>query len=226
MIGPILSGIARAKFDTAHYAMTWDGNSISDGQISDLVTQTASLAPISNQITISNFAVNGKSIQWLIDNLVSRGVHNSYVAGKKNFLMLWEGTNSIFNDGRTGLQAASDYVGYINAVKAVHPGWSIILGTCIPRGDFLGTYWTVTTGEAELQALNAYLRANYRSMGADALVEMRRSGGPFDFTDSSNGANFPQPFWQDRTHPGNGAGNGKSVLAGYTDDVFKRLPAR
>jgi hypothetical protein len=103
MTGLLLRGAPRAKFDAAHYAMSWDGNSISDPIYSDLVPQTRALAPISNQIAISNFAESGKSIQYMIAHHVTL-MNAAYVNGKINHGFIFELTNNIFNDGRTGLQ--------------------------------------------------------------------------------------------------------------------------
>lgn len=221
MIGPILGGYKRASFAPALYAMTWDGNSISDASISDLVPQIAALAPISNQIVISNKAINGQSVQQMIANHAD--VDAAYVSGKINFLGIFEITNNVYNDGRTGLQTCDDLTAYIAAVKAVHPGWRPILMTGIPRGSLFGSTWDVVTGEEQMQIANAYIRANWRAMGAVAYVEARRAGGPFDFTDCADGANFPSSLWTDRTHPNSA---GKAYLAQYIADVLKRLPAR
>jgi lysophospholipase L1-like esterase len=95
--------------------------------------------------------------------------------------------------------------------------------TGLPRGSLFGSTWNAVTGEEQMQIANAYIRANYRAMGAVALVEARRAGGPFDFTDCTNLANFPSSLWTDPTHPNSA---GKAILAQYIADVFKRLPAR
>ncbi len=231
MIGPILGGVPRAKFDAAHYALTISGNSISDAVVSDLWLQVRALAPISGQLTLHNCAINGKSIQYLAAN--PGPVDSSYENGKINFLFIFELTNNIHNDGRTGVQTISDLKNYITArqayVAANRPGqkpWRVIVMTGLPRGDFLGQYFTAQQGEVEMQYCNNYIRQNFRDLGAVAYVEARRPGGPFDFTDVTNAANFPASLWTDRTHPSNGAGGGKSILAGYIADVLKRLPAR
>lgn len=219
-MGPILGGAPRAKFDAAGYAMTVDGNSISAGDVSDLIPQLNALAPISGKFTITNRAVNGQSVQQMIAG--AGDVDASFVVGKINYLIVFEVTNNIFNDGRTGLQTCADLETYIAGRLALHP-WRVILMTALPRGDFLGGTYTATTGEVQLQAANSYIRQNWRAMRAVALVEARRPGGPFDFTDSTTAANFPSSLWSDRTHPNSA---GKAILAGYIADVLKRLPAR
>lgn len=223
-MGPILGGYKKASFTAAAYAMTGDGNSIMASSLSDMLPQLAALPPISGQLAITNCGISGQTVIDMTTN--ASDVDAAFVAGRINYLLVWEITNNIFNIGRTGLQTCADLTSYIAARLAVHP-WRVILMTAIPRGGYLGSTWNAVTGEQQLQAANTYIRANWRAMGAIALVEARRTGGPFDFTDSTTSANFPTPFWNnDLTHPGNGAGNGKSVLAGYIADVLKRLPAR
>lgn len=219
-MGPILGGFKKASFAAADYAMTSDGNSIMAVGISAIIAQLQALAPVSNQITISNFAISGQTVIGMTN--AASDVDNSFVVGKINYLLVWEISNNVFNIGRSGLQTCSDLVTYIAARKALHP-WRVILMTAIPRGDFFNGFYTAVDGEVELQAANNYIRANWRDMGAVAMVEARRAGGPFDFNDSTNAANFPSSLWGDRTHP-NSAGT--AILAQYIADVLKRLPAR
>lgn len=208
------------KFSSGTLAMTVSGNSISDAAVSDLIPQLQALPPISSQITIANAAVNGYSIQQLAAS--PGAVDGSYVAGKTNILLIFEITNNIFNDSRTGLQTISDLQSYINARIALHP-WVVVLQTALPRGDHFGATYSAVNGEVELQVVNNYIRQNYKTMGAKAYIESRRSGGPFDFTDATNSVNFPALLWTDKTHPNTA---GKAILAQYMVDVLKRLPTR
>lgn len=225
----IPTGIARTIYDPSRTAITYDGNSIIDPTLpGDLVLQLAAMPPINNALVISNLGKSGQTIRQMITT--RSDVLAAFVPGRRNILIAFEITNSIFNGAsRTGLQAIDDLAEYIGAVQAdvaaAYPGqkWTVIVQTAIPRGDYLGAVYTAVTGEVQLQAANNALRANYRSMGATALIESRRAGGIFDFTDSSNGANFPSLYWRDRTHP-NHAGDG--ILATYAADVLKTLPAR
>jgi hypothetical protein len=218
-MGPIMGGVARFKFDPATVAITFDGNSLVDQNYSDLAAQLQALPPLNGQFTIANKGISGQTIANMAGS--AGDVDAAWVAGKTNVLLLWEITNSIFVEGKTGLQACAELSSYIAARKAVHP-WIVVLMTCIPRGDFFGSgTWDATTGEVQLQSANTYLRNNYKAMGARALVEMRQ--GPFAFTDSANGANFPPSLWTDRTHPNSA---GKAYCAQYIADVLKRLPAR
>jgi hypothetical protein len=219
MIGPILGGAPpRASFDPAKYAMSTHGNSLLDPSAGNLILQLAALPPISSRFSIPNAAVAGFNWYDMID-YGSDFIDSTFQVGKENFLFLWETTNTIFSAQKTGRESCDAAVLCINRFKNVHP-WRVILMTALPRGDNLGTKYTATTGEVELQAANAYMRANYKAMGAEALVEVRRPGGPFDFTDSTNAANFPASLWLDKTHPNN---TGKGIIAGYVDDTLKRL---
>jgi hypothetical protein len=227
-MGPILGGAPRAKFDAASYAMTVDGNSISDAAVSDLIPQLNALAPISGKFTITNKAINGQTTRAMIDNPAD--VDGAYVNGKTNILLVWELTNNIHNIGRTGAQTIQDTIDYIAARQAYvvanragQKPWMAVLMTGLVRGDYLGGTYTAAQGEVEMQYCNTYIRANYRAMGARAYVEARRAGGPFDFTDATNAANFPSSLWADKTHPNSA---GKAILAQYIADTLKRLPAR
>lgn len=227
MIIPIGSG--RTIYDTTRTSITYDGNSIIDPTLpGELVVQLAAMAPINNNLVINNLGISGQTIRQMITNRAD--VSNSFAPGKRNILIVFEITNSIFNGAsRTGLQAIDDLKEYIQVVQADiqarYPGqrWTIILQTAIPRGDYLGAVYTAATGEVELSIANNYIRANYKAMGATAFIESRRPGGIFDFTDSTNSARFPSTYWRDKTHP-NKAGD--AILAQYVADVLTTLPSR
>ncbi|MDB5853275.1 MAG: hypothetical protein JWR22_1316 [Herminiimonas sp.] len=232
-MGPAFLGYRKASFAAASYNMVTVGNSIMSSDLSDMVTQIAALPPISGQLVINNQAASSQTIVDEINNPTN--VDAAYVVGKVNIMLFWEQTNNVFLIGHGGAQTITDMQTYITArqaaVQSSHPGaspWFVILMTTLPRGDFFNGYFTtpITAGEVELTYINNYIRANYRAMGARAFVEARRTGGPFDFTDVSNAANFPALLWTDKTHPSNGANGGKAILAGYVADVLKRLPAR
>jgi hypothetical protein len=231
-MGPILGGMPRLKFDPTKVAITVDGNSLSDPYYSDLWLRVQALAPINDQITITNLAHSGDDFSHM--EAGAAAVDAAYVNGKTNILPPWEMTNNIYVRGRTGPQTIADLIAYINARQAYvatnRPGqkpWYVILPTAIPRGDFLGTIFTLAEAAAHLDYCNDYIRQNYRAMGARAFIEMRRPGGPFDFTDVSNAARFTSPPYKsgEKTHLANTA-DGYGVLAGYIADALKRLPAR
>lgn len=217
-MGPIFNTPYSAQFRDDNIHVTFDGNSLVDPNYSTLCTSLQGLQPINGRITISNYGLSGQTTQNMSNSAAD--VDNSFVVGKTNYLLIWEITNSIFNSGKTGLAACADMVTYISGRLALHP-WLPVLLTCIPRGSNLGSTWTAVTGETELEAANTYIRANYLAMGCVAYVEARRTGGPFDFTDSTNAANFPASLWSDMTHPNSA---GKAIIAQYISDVLRYQP--
>lgn len=224
MRGPIMGCGPKAVFTTAAAVVAIDGNSIiADGSIAGYMRD---LPPISGGLVVSHTGIGGQTIRDMINS--PSDINAMYSPTKECFLIVFEGTNSIFNEGRTGVEAAADLAEYIAArqawVTANYPAgklWRVVPTTAIPRGSFLGSTWDAVTGETQLQAYNAYIRANFAAMGAERFVECRRTGGPFDFTDSTNPANFPGALWDDMTHPSDA---GQLILAGYINDVLKRMP--
>lgn len=198
--------------------VTFDGNSLADAAYSTLCTQISARRPLLGIATINNKAINGQTVAMMTSNATD--VDNTWVAGSVNILIAWEITNSIFVENKTGLAACSELAAYIAARKAVRP-WLVVVPTCLPRGDHLGSHYTATTGEVELLAANNYLKNNYRGMGIHRLVDIRQ--GPFSFTDPTNAANFPSSLWVDKTHP-NTAGH--AYTAGYIADALVNLRPR
>ena len=113
----IPTGTARTIYDPSRTAITYDGNSIIDPTLpGDLVLQLAAMPPISNALTISNIGKSGQTIRQMI--ATRSDVLASFVPGRRNILIAFEITNSIFNGvSRTGLQAIADLAEYIIAVQ-------------------------------------------------------------------------------------------------------------
>jgi lysophospholipase L1-like esterase len=204
--------------------MTADGNSIMDpGTGSVMVAQIAALAPISGQLTISNFAIAGQTVRDMIAN--ASDVDASYKQGKTNILLVWEIINNLLNANRTGVQTVSDIIEYIEArqayVRSMSPAqrpWIVLLPTGIPFQS------STNAKELEMQYVNDYIRQNYKAMGAKAFVEFRRPGGPFYIQDVTNGNNFVGGNYNsDHIHL---TSQGSAVLAGYVAEALKKLPAR
>lgn len=131
-----------------------------------------------------NLGVGGQTWRQMdgFDGGSASDVDGAYVAGKANVLLAWETTNSVFNAARTAQQTIADAGSYLARRLAAHPDWTIVLLTSLPRqtGPALGS------GQAPIDAANAVLaavddafRANYRAMGAQALVDVRAPGSPF-----------------------------------------------
>ncbi len=216
-MGPSVRPVLQ-RWDPAKVSITIDGNSLVSAGSSALVASLAPLAPLNGAFTIKNRGSAGQTTDAMISSAAD--VDSSFEAGKTNFLLIWEITNSVFGDNLTGLQACERMTAYIAARKAANP-WRVVLFTCLPRGTL--AEWDPTPKNTQLTAANAYMRANFRAMGAEALVEMQRPGGPFAFTDVNDDANFPPALWEDHTHP---TAAGHAYTARYVADVLDNLRAR
>lgn len=245
MIGPILGGMARLKFD-ASVNIVCDGNSLTAGVggypwPNGLKTRTGFTT-----CTITGLGVSGQTTRQMngLDGQPSSDVDGAFVAGKTNVLVAWEGTNSICNVNRTAAQAAQDMADYIAArqayVAANRPGerpWIVLIGTCLPRQTALGQAQTTAQNADPLLGLDAYnalLRANYRSMGAKGLFDVRQAGSPFNIADY-NYATFEALATSSGLWSTTDAANDHIHLRGAGYDVLidqfiapalKRLPAR
>lgn len=206
------------RWDPASVSITIDGNSLVSASSSGLVAALAPLRPLNGAFTIKNRGSAGQSTASMIASAAD--VDSSFESGKTNFLLVWEITNSVFGDNLSGLQAVAQMETYIAARKAANP-WRVVLFTCLPRGTLAG--WDPAPRNAQLNVANDYMRSNYRAMGAEALVEMQRPGGPFDFADVTDAANFPAALWVDHTHP---TPAGHAYTAMYVADVLDNLRAR
>lgn len=224
--GPILGGVAPIPYKTASTQVVFDGNSLVFGVGStggqNLPVQLAASAPISGGLVITNTAVSGQTIA----NMITRGpsvVDNVWDSSKGNVLILWEGTNSICNSPvRTGMQAISDMTDYITARRASNPRLKIVLLTTIPRYFMNGT--TVQNGNLELLIYNNYILDNYKSMGADAVVDVRTN--PI-FVHPSGATTMPSymtPYSSDgHTHLNNA---GYALIVAMVAPALRRLSRR
>lgn len=100
-----------------------------------------------------------------------------------NILGLWEGTNSIA-DGASAATAVTDMTTLISncqtaAMSAHGKKWVIYLMTCIPRQASTNQAATDSLN-TRLDAYNDLIRANYKTMGAKKLVDVRLAGSPFN----------------------------------------------
>lgn len=173
-------------------SVTMDGNSLVYGYrnpgpgttVAQNIVSDASSPLFGSGITVTNSGTNGNTWAQMT------GALPTFTASKINVCIAWEGTNSIAN-GRSGLQAASDATAYIAALKAANPNWRVVLMTALPRQGSLGaTYPTVAAFNAEIDAYNAYLLANYKAMGACAICDVRTAGGVWDMGGDYSDASF------------------------------------
>jgi len=172
-------------------ALTMDGNSLVYGYrnpgpgvtvAQNLISDVAS--PLyGSGMTVTNSGTSGNT--WV---MMTGGVPN-YTANRINVCVAWEGTNSICA-GRTGLEAATDAVTYIATLKAANPLWRVVLMTCLPRQGGFAAWGSIAGLNAQIDAYNAHLRANYKAMGACALCDVRPAGGVFDMGGDYSIASF------------------------------------
>lgn len=225
-MGPILGGVAPITYKTANTQVVFDGNSLVFGVGStgglNLPVQQAALAPISAGLVITNTAVSGQTI----NDMRTRGptfVDPTFDSAKSNVLILWEGTNSISNSPvRTGLEAIADMTAYIAERRAANPAWKIVLLTTIPRYFMNGI--TVPLGNAQLLVYNNYILANYRAMGADAVVDVRANTVFVYPAGATSMPSYMTPYSSDgHTHLNNA---GYALIAAMVAPVLRRLPKR
>lgn len=237
-MGPILGSVARLKYSAAGTTVTCDGNSITAGIVHTsgpsayYPAQLSALAPVSGQFTCANLGVSGQTTRMMngLDGGSTSDVDGAFVAGKKNVLIAWEGTNSVDTTARTAAQIAQDLADYVAARLALHPEWIIILPTILPF--IRGTDSQAVTDEknSRVDATNALIRTNYRTWGAKALVELRVA--PFVLPDYTL-ASFETPALLALWAADEAAGThihlrdaGMAFLANACAGVLKRLPAR
>lgn len=236
MINPaIVGGAARLKLDPAKVKMIADGNSFFASG-SPYVGKIAALPPLNGQFTITNVAIGGQSFRMMngYDGGSSADVDAAIAAeagtGKTVVLLACEATNSIFgnNNPRTGEQTVSDAAEYAQARKAyaasVGVKLLIVMCTTIPR-EISQTDAIVTIFNERLNVFDAALKTNFRSMGVDAVVDVR-TGTRFDFVGNSRAVFdtvadiLPESI---AVHP-NAAGY--DILAAKWGPVLSRLPVR
>lgn len=187
-MGPLMGGFPRMVFDS-NISIVTDGNSLTAGiGGTSWATQIKPLAPLNNLGTVTNVSVNGQTTDNMINT--ASDVDGAWAAGKKNILIVWEGTNQICNLSQTGLSAAQKLQTYIAARRAAHTWDRVVIVTCLPRQTSNGAQATLDQN-VWLDDYNAYLRANWRAMGADALVDVRAPGSPFNI------ANYAMQTFED-----------------------------
>lgn len=223
-----------------------DGNSLvfgyhSSSTANSILGQLRTMSAINNGLTFNNKAVSGQSITDMINT--ASDIDGAWVAGKNNYLFIWEFTNSIFNataqnGGKTGQQTFDLLAQYVAARRAANQWKGIACLTGLPRvqvtmpraGD------TNDSLNAQMDIANALLKANYRSIGIDAVGDVRAPGGPFDTTGipsltfaSVDGFTYNGlPVWstQDTANVHiHLQDNGFTYVARVANEALKRLPA-
>jgi lysophospholipase L1-like esterase len=236
----ILTQRGTLKYSAANTTVTCDGNSITAGIVHTsgpaayYPAQLSALAPISGQVTATNLGISGQTTRQMngLDGGSTSDVDGAYVAGKKNVLIAWEGTNSIDVAGRTGAQTAQDMADYVAARLAIHSDWIIVVMTTLPLIRGAWSQATTDANNATVEAANNIMRANYRAWGAKAMIDVRTPGTPFappDYTLASFEAASVLPYWSANESAGthihlNDAG--MTYIANLCAATLRRLPTR
>jgi len=192
----------------------------------DIASQTLALAPLADSAAVSSkVAIAGQTTRQMngLDTGSAADVDGAWEAGKLNILLVWEIRNSIWGNAespaRTWQEAVQDMADYIAARRAANSWHSIILFTALPSSG--------STDQANsIEAANAYVRANYRLIGADLIVDVQRDGSPFKFSgDIPLNFQLTQSLWSESstwTHP---SAEGQAVVAQYVSSTLRRISA-
>jgi hypothetical protein len=205
----------------------WDGNSLfagmgASGPSGYTPAQAMALAPFSGAGAWTNLGISGQTWRQMngLDGGSSADVDAAWDASRRNVLITWEGTNAVFNVGRTGLQAGGDAAAYFAARRAAHPQQWIVALTSLPRRGSTATC-------NELIAHDDYLRANWPSLGVDLLIDIRAEVPEFNFLGDSDGPFVAtQIYWAESSfwiHPNDA---GYALIAAAIARRIRRLPAR
>lgn len=223
--------------DNAHTNIVFDGNSLFANQMdvggvysnaNRIGEKLMALPPISGAMTYQNKALGGATFKTMIagqnGNSSITDLQSAYVAGVQNILFVLEGVNTALTARPNGAAATAadiiqDCKDYLAAVKAGHADWRIYIVLAFPYKDDVEP----SVGNAAIDGYNAYIRANYASMGVEGFIETRRPGGVLPYQ-----APYTYPYinqsgyYKDDVHL-NATGN--QVIAQYMADMLPSIPA-
>lgn len=230
-MGPIMSSRPLVRYTAALTNVVCNGDSLTSGQGASSSAmaypkQMQLLSPINNQLVVTNTGIGGTNANtWINDH---SAIDAAYVAGKVNVLTIDLGTNGVGFTNQSGIDEAVRIGTLCAALLAVHPDWKIGVCTTIPRG-IGATQADRNSFNSALESLNAYLKANYKAMGAKILIDMRDPGSPFAFTDylpetfNSTGLWASGESDTDRTHLND---SGYAAKAAIVAAAIRRMPLR
>ena len=229
-----IGGYRRHQFADATDKITMDGNSLVFGYrnpgpgntIAQQVVSQSGSPLYGSGITITNLGVSGQTWAQMLTGLPS------YTSGKTNWVIAWEGTNSIANS-RTAQQALDDAAAYVTAVKGVNAAIRMVGITCLPRQGQFAPWGTIAAFNAELDSYNALLRQHYADIGFERLCDVRQSGGVWDMGGDYSDSSFAScdtraggTVWLEgsnsRVHM---TDFGDGILAGYLGTTLRGLRA-
>lgn len=126
----------------------------------------------------ANVAIGGQDTDAMISSATD--VDGAFDAAKTCVLFAQELTNQIGIGAHTATNAVQRLIDFLAARRAAHPWAAIVVATAPPV--WLGDQYTqgqTDAFNATCDEANALLRSRYRE-AADALIETRAPGGPFD----------------------------------------------
>jgi lysophospholipase L1-like esterase len=221
-------------FTNAATNIVFDGNSLFanpmdvNGVYSDnnrIGEKMLALAPINGAMTYKNIARGGATFKSMVTGPSDIAeVTASFESGKQNLLFVLEGVNTALTarpDGSvcTAADIIQDCKDYLAAVKAGHQDWRIYIVLATPYKDDTEP----SVGNAAIDGYNAYIRANYASMGIEGYVETRRPGGVLPYQPPyTYGTFFPGGgYYADIVHL---SAKGNDVIAGYMAETLMTIP--
>lgn len=217
--------------------IVFDGNSLFanqmdvDGVYSNnnrIGEKMLALPPINGAMTYKNVALGGASFKTMVSGQNGQSsvteVTASYESGKQNLLFVLEGVNTALTarpDGSacTAADIIQDCKDYLAAVKAGHQDWRIYIVLAFPYKDDTEP----SVGNTAIDGYNAYVRANYASMGVEGYVETRRNDGqlpyqpPYTYGTFFNGSGY----YVDAVHL---SAKGNDVIAQYMAEKLMTIP--
>lgn len=210
-----------------------DGNSIMTDAYSTFGAFDDSLRlyePLASAVdTSTSVAISGQT--WTNMGANHSDLDAAWVEGATNILFLGETRNQIVVDyGANGItdqatlvaRCKAAIIDYLAAVRAVHPGWAVIIGGTLPSGGSNITRYQVEN--AAFEEVDAWLHANVDTLDLHAVVGFRNHPA-FDHDGTA-----PEPFqayptfWQETsprwTHPKD---PGKEPMAQNVNSVVGML---
>lgn len=175
-----ISKNGKPNYQNATHNIVFDGNSLVAGQgatVQYLANKVHSLPVLaSSGLTVKSFGIGSQQISSMTGGIAD--VNGAYESGKRNILIAWEITNSVYF-GKNAVQVAEDFTAYCNAANA---GFEIYAVLTIPRrqsrqnGDSSDIY------NAVLEECNAEIKKNWKDIGLAGYIDLRLDGSPFKFS--------------------------------------------
>jgi lysophospholipase L1-like esterase len=232
-MGPFRDHAAKLRYDASKVKVICEGNSLVFGygatnQATMSFPKQLQRLPLLSAagITVTNLGVGGSTFKDLNSMTARAGAVDAlYEAGKSHVLLIWEGTNTIWNNAAySGADAGQQCWDYVAARRAAMPGVKIVLLTTLPRyaGQNAQYGSDLITPNNKLIAYDNFLKAHWRDMGAAGIVDVRASG-VFKESGTNNQPQAWRPYNTDLVHL-NDAGYG--LVAQYCEPVLRHLVAR